>query len=260
MNQDKKNKKSLFSFFRNRTFLRHIIFASIGVIFFGLFLPLKFIDIYTLHDRHITLPNFYGIHVDDLDSVTDVLDLRYIIIDSVFHKKEQKGIVLEQDPISGTKVKKNRRIYFTINALQNKIITFPNITDLSLRQAVKRLENLGFIVGELEYKPDLAKNVVLSQKVNGIKIDAGQQLFAGTKIDLVIASGLSDNTTVIPNLIGLTLSKAKTEIKIASLNLGAVIFDAVVVDSATATVFKQSPKVNENSSVRLGTPIDIYLQ
>ena len=170
------------------------------------FLWLKYIDIYTLHDRHILLPDFYGVHVHDLDSVMQALDLRYIVIDSVFHKKVEKGTILEQDPIAGTKVKKNRRVYFTINALQNKIVNFPNITDLSLRQAVRRLENLGLVVGELEYKPDLARNVVLSQKVNGVKIEAGQELFAGTKIDLVIGSGLSEKTTNIPNLIGLFAS------------------------------------------------------
>ena len=48
----------------------------------------------------------------------------------------------------------NFGVYFTINALQNKIVNFPNITDLSLRQAVRRLENLGLVVGKLEYKSD----------------------------------------------------------------------------------------------------------
>ena len=242
-----------------RLYFKQVVFASLAMIFF-FFLWLKYIDIYTLHDRHILLPDFFGVHVHDLDSVMGALDLRYIVIDSAFHKKVEKGTILEQDPIAGTKVKKNRRVYFTINALQNKIVNFPNITDFSLRQAVRRLENLGLVVGELEYKPDLARNVVLSQKVNGIKIAAGQELFAGTKIDLVIGSGLSDKTTTIPNLMGLSLAKAQTEIKVASLNLGAVIFDQGVVDSVAAIIYKQSPKVDEKRKVRLGTSIDIYLQ
>ena len=66
--------------------------------------------------------------------------------------------------------------------------------------------------------------------------------------------------TTIPNLIGLTVSNAKTEIKIASLNLGVVIFDEGIIDSANAVVYKQSPKVNEKRKVKLGTSIDIYLQ
>ena len=245
--------------FKNRGLYKQII-VTFCAMFFCFFLWLKYIDIYTHHDEYIVLPNLYGVHIQDLDSVCQEFDLRYIIIDSVFNKKVEKGIILEQDPISGTNVKEDRRIYFTINALQNKIITFPYITDLSLRQTVRKLENLGLVVGELEYKPDLAKNVVLSQKVNGIKIEAGQELFLGTIVDLVIGSGLSDKTTSIPNLLGLNLQKAQTEIKVTSLNLGAVMFDEGIIDSANAMVYKQNPKVNEKIKVKLGTSIDIYLQ
>ncbi len=224
------------------------------------FLWLKYIDIYTLHDEYIVLPDFYGVHVNDLDSICKTLDLRYIIIDSVFNRKVERGTVLEQNPIAGKKVKEKRRIYFSINALQNKIVLFPNIKDLSLRQAVRRLENLGFAVGELEYKPDLAKNVILNQKINGIEIIVGQELFFGTEIDLVVGSGLSDKTTIIPNLIGLSFKNAQTEIKMASLNIGAIIFNESVTDSLSAFVYKQSPKVNEKKRVKLGTSVDIYLQ
>ncbi len=236
-----------------------MLYASF-VMLFCFFLWLKYIDIYTLHDEYIVLPDFYGVHVNDLDSICKTLDLRYIIIDSVFNRKVERGTVLEQNPIAGKKVKEKRRIYFSINALQNKIVLFPNIKDLSLRQAVRRLENLGFAVGELEYKPDLAKNVILNQKINGIEIIVGQELFLGTEVDLVVGSGLSDKTTIIPNLIGLSFKNAQTEIKMASLNIGAIIFNESVTDSLSAFVYKQSPKVNEKKRVKLGTSVDIYLQ
>jgi beta-lactam-binding protein with PASTA domain len=259
LESDKQNKTSFLAIFKNRVFYKQLVYAIFAMLL-CFFLWLKYIDFYTLHDEYIVLPDFYGVHINDLDSVCQELDLRYVIIDSVFNKKVEKGTILEQDPIVGTKVKENRRVYFTINALQNKIVTFPYITDLSLRQAVRKLENLGLVVGNLEYKPDLARNVVLSQKVNGIKIKAGQELFVGTAVDLVIGSGLSDKTTTIPNLMGLTMQKAQTEIKVASLNLGAVIFDEGISDSSAAMVYRQNPKVNEKRKVKLGTSIDIYLQ
>ena len=259
MESDKQNKTSFLAIFKNRVFYKQLVYAIFAMLL-CFFLWLRYIDFYTLHDEYIVLPDFYGVHINDLDSVCQEVDLRYVIIDSVFNKKVEKGTILEQDPIVGTKVKENRRVYFTINALKNKIVTFPYITDLSLRQAVRKLENFGLVVGNLEYKPDLARNVVLSQKVNGIKIKAGQELFVGTAVDLVIGSGLSDKTTTIPNLMGLTMQKAQTEIKVASLNLGAVIFDEGISDSSAAMVYRQNPKVNEKRKVKLGTSIDIYLQ
>ena len=259
MEQDTESKSGFFTLFKNRVFYKQLFYSIIAMLL-CFFLWLKYIDFYTLHDEYIVLPDFYGVHINDLDSVCQELDLRYVIIDSAFNKKEEKGTILEQDPVVSIKVKENRRVYFTINALQNKIVTFPYITDLSLRQAVRKLENLELMVGNLEYKPDLARNVVLSQKVNGIKIKAGQELFVGTVVDLVIGSGLSDKTTTIPNLIGLTMQNAQTEIKVASLNLGAVIFDEGINDSTTTVVYRQNPKVNEKRKVKLGTSIDIYLQ
>ena len=259
MEQDIESKSGFFTIFKNRVFYKQLFYSIIAMLL-CFFLWLKYIDFYTLHDEHIVLPDFYGVHIQDLDSVCQELDLRYIIIDSVFNKKVEKGTILEQDPIAGTNVKENRRVYFTINALQNKIVTFPYITDLSLRQAVRKLENLELVVGNLEYKPDLARNVVLSQKVNGIKIKAGQKLFVGTVVDFVIGSGLSDKTTTIPNLIGLTMKNAQTEIKVASLNLGSVIFHEGITDSTTVVVYRQNPKVNEKRKIKLGTSIDIYLQ
>mgnify|MGYP004023683053 CR=1 FL=1 len=259
MERSQKRQNYFFSGFKDKTFYKHLLYASF-VMLLCFFLWLKYIDIYTLHDEYIVLPDFYGVHVNDLDSICKTLDLRYIIIDSVFNRKIERGTVLEQNPIAGKKVKEKRRIYFSINALQNKIVLFPNIKDLSLRQAVRRLENLGFAVGELEYKPDLAKNVILNQKINGIEIIVGQELFFGTEIDLVVGSGLSDKTTIIPNLIGLSFKNAQTEIKMASLNIGAIIFNESVTDSLSAFVYKQSPKVNEKKRVKLGTSVDIYLQ
>ena len=259
MEQYTKGKSKFFNLLKNRVFYKQLLYSIIAMLF-CFFLWLKYIDFYTLHDVYIVLPDFYGVHINDLDSVCQDLDLRYVIIDSVFNKKVEKGTILEQDPIAGTNVKENRRVYFTINALQNKIVTFPYITDFSLRQAVRKLENLGLVVGGLEYKPDLAKNVVLNQKVSGIKIKVGQELFVGTTVDLVIGSGLSDKTTSIPNLLGLNLQNAQTEIKVASLNLGAVIFDEGITDSANTVVYRQNPKVNEKRKIKLGTSIDIYLQ
>ena len=242
-----------------KVFYKQLMYAVCTMLLL-FFIFLKFIDYYTLHNKYIILPDFYGVHVDDLDSVITEYKLRYVIIDSIFNKKLDKGMILEQDPVVSTKVKENRRIYLTINALQNKIVIFPDISDFSLRQAVKKLEELDLMVGNLEYKPDLAQNVVLNHKVNGINIEKGQELFVGTTIDLVIGDGFSKKTTTIPNLIGLNKKNAITEIKIASLNLGAIIFDEGIIDSSIAIVYKQQPKVNENRKVRLGTNVDIYLQ
>ena len=59
-------------------------------------------------------------------------------------------------------IKKRRRIYLTINSVQSRKVIFPNIYDLSLRQATRELEKSGLEVGNLQYRADIATNKVLN--------------------------------------------------------------------------------------------------
>ena len=42
-------------------------------------------------------------------------ELQYEIIDSVFDQSRKKGVVINQDPLPNTDVKKNRKIYYGID-------------------------------------------------------------------------------------------------------------------------------------------------
>ena len=172
-----------------KNFCRHLIFALATLIFLFL-IWLVYLDFYTNHNNFIKVPDFHGIHVMELDSLVDSYDLRYLIIDSIFDKSKQKGIVVDQDPFADTDVKKNRKIYLTINSLKARKVSFPDVFDLTLRQAVSQLERNGFKIGKLEYRADIATNKVLAFKVNGVLIKIGQELYHGTIIDLVVGQGL----------------------------------------------------------------------
>ena len=76
----KSNKISVF--FSDKTIIKHICLAliSLPILFF---LYLKFLSIYTLHDKFITVPNFSDYHISTLDSISDANNIRYVIIDSV---------------------------------------------------------------------------------------------------------------------------------------------------------------------------------
>ena len=72
---------------------------------------------------------------------------------------------------------------------------------------------------------------MLSYKINGIKIEIGQELYIGTIVDLVVGKGLSKQSVIVPNLIGLTRMEANIVLKSTSLNIGSEIFKSSVQDS-----------------------------
>lgn len=224
------------------------------------FLYLKFLDIYTLHNKHILVPDYSNFHISQLDSISNENNIRYIIIDSVSDLEKPKGIVLNQTPKPNTKVKKKRRIYLTITETNTSFVKFPDVYDLTLRQALRQIELTGLLVGKLEYKSDIATNKILDFNVNGISIFEGQEILKGTTVNLVVGKGLSEEYVFVPDLIGLSRVEAHIVLKTSSLNIGSEFYDDNCEDSTLALVYKQTPTFENDNELKLGSTIDLFLK
>ena len=110
---------------------------------------------------------------------------------------------------------------------------------------------------------DCCKNSVLEQSYAGNPISTGSKLPWGSRIDLVIGSGLNQEAIAVPSVLGLTFTEAKVVLELNGITLGAVIPDADVVDTATSFVYKQSPpRKNDNDEtvfIQPGQLMDIWL-
>jgi eukaryotic-like serine/threonine-protein kinase len=253
--------KDFFRFLVSRLFLKHLsIIAGLSIslaicIFFGL-------KIYTRHGRAYAVPDLRGLTVAEAEMITSARKLRYKIADSVFISHEARGTVVDQNPIPNFRVKENRTIFLTINAMNPEILAVPDVTGVSLRQARAIIETNGFQVGKLIYVPDIALNNVLRQQYNGKDIKPGEMIMRGESIDLVLGEGLSARTTNIPNLRYMNLESARRHILESSLNVGAIIYDKSIItdqDSLNSFVWRQRPEYSEDLRMRLGSTIDLWL-
>ena len=249
----------MLTFLKDKSFYKHTLLSIITLVL--LFVGwLKYLDYYTLHDNYIKVPNFNNLPISELDSFVEANNVRYVIIDSIFDTRKDKGIVVKQDPSALTNVKRNRKIYLIINSLQSRKVEFPDIYDLSLRQAIRKLNIKGLEVGALEYRADIATNKVLDYKINGIKIEKGQDLYYGTIVDLVIGRGLSEKTVIVPNLIGLTRMEANIVLKSTSLNIGSEIYMPSDINRSSTVIYKQFPLGNGDNNLNIGSVIDLFFQ
>jgi beta-lactam-binding protein with PASTA domain len=124
------------------------------------------------------------------------------------------------------------------------------------------IQNAGLEMGTLSYKADLSINMVLNQRFGGREIAEGDSIQKGSVIDLVLGKGLSNQRTIVPDLMGLTLDPAREKILSSSLNLGTYIYDNTILtkdDSINAFVYKQNPEFNEESTLQLGSSIYLWL-
>lgn len=252
---------SLKEFFLSRQFLKQLGLAFIIVVGFVLLL-LLYLNIYTRHGQARPVPDFFGLTMNETDSLAKKSKMRYQVVDSVFTSFVPRGCIVEQNPKPGFKVKKWRTISLIINAFRPEMVAMPNLVDLPLNQAIANIEGAGLEMGTLSYKPDLSRNMVLNQKHNGKDIIEGDSLQKGSIIDLVLGKGLSNQRTIVPDLIGMTLEPARDRILRASLNLGTFIFDNTILageDSLNAFVYKQNPEFNEEATLQLGSSIYLWL-
>lgn len=249
---------TLIQFIKSRIFFINLL-AAVAVMG-GLFLGIYFwLGNFTHHGESITVPDLRGLKMEKLESFLSDKHLRYKIVDSLYQVNSSPGTIIEQDPAPDSKVKEDRTIYLTVNSSKPPKVKMPNLVDVSYRQAEAILESFGLKVGQLIYKPDLARNAVLDQLYKGSSIHPGKEIYKGSVIDLVLGDGMGNTEVPVPDLNGLTRGEALFVLKGSSLTIGTVHVDPGVRDSTTATVYKQSPEASENATINQGEAVDIYL-
>lgn len=247
---------SLITFIKSKTFRNHFLLAlaaGIALLWFSL----QALDAYTRHGRTIEVPELDGMSTEQAKQVLKEMNLEPVINDSIFDTNREKGSVAAQNPVAGSEVKRNRTIYLTTVAILPEMVAMPDLTDLSSRQAQSLLETYGLKVGNLEYVSNIARNAVLQQKYKDGTIQPGTPVEKGTRIDLVLGTGVGSSNVNVPLVIGKTREEAIRLINSSSLNIGEEVF--LDDNKENPRVFRQSPNVlNNQQRVSMGSNVDLY--
>ncbi|KQC32911.1 serine/threonine protein kinase [Nonlabens sp. YIK11] len=151
---------------------------------------LYWLDWHTNHGQQITVPDLSRKSLSEADEILEELDLRRHIIDSAsFNPDFPPRSVIEQNPKAGLFVKENRQIYIKLNPSGYGKVLVPNVVFKTKRQAIPTLEALGFKIGDITYKQNIAKDMVLEIKHKGENLESGTQLRKASVIDLVLGDG-----------------------------------------------------------------------
>ena len=150
------------------------------------------INIYTRKGQTIDVPKITGMDVNKAIEKLIENELEYVIVDSVYDENIPKYYVTDQKPLPLNKVKRGRKIYLTVNALDVPEVEMPEIAGkMSFEQAKKTLESKGLILGEVTKQPDpsISSEIdkpVFEQLYRGSRIEPGTKIKRKSKIDLII--------------------------------------------------------------------------
>ncbi len=258
---DKKHFSQFLDFLKGSLILKNILYA-IAIVVALLVFVLFMLQFYTHHGEAETVPNLCGMQIGDAQKMLDSKDMQYQVIDSVYKPDKAPGMVMEQSPAAGSKIKSYRSIYITINAKMPPGVALPDVRDLSLRHAQSLLESMGIKVIGIEYVPSEFSDLVRDIKFNGQTLTPGQKIPAGSGVVLVVGrtSTDEDGSQLMPDVQSLSLDQATKLINSHMLTIGATNFDvepSSEQDKANYVVYKQTPAAND--SVPAGKAITLWL-
>ncbi|MFS4457255.1 PASTA domain-containing protein [Maribacter sp. 2304DJ31-5] len=181
--------RNFINFLRSRTFLIQIGLALIVfiVLVFGV---LKWLKQSTNHGEFVEVPDFSKLSVMEMRKTIEDAGLRYEVLDSANYDPDYPRFsIIEQNPLAGSKVKTNRKIYFTVNPSGYKKVTVPKIIQVTKRNASSMLKAVGLDVRRVTYVDELGKDMVYQLKYKGKYIKPGDKLPKTSKIELICGNG-----------------------------------------------------------------------
>ena len=178
-----------FRFLFSRTFFWQLFLVLLAVA--GL-LTLTFYGLnwHTRQGNFIEVPNLNTMTIADAQQLLQDQDLNYEVIDSArFNPDYLPFAVIEQTPLAGDLVKKDRKIYLTLNPANYNEVILPDVIQITRRSAESRLRAVGLEIGEIMYQNNIGKDMVLQLRYENAPIAPGDKLPKTSRVDLVLGNG-----------------------------------------------------------------------
>ena len=256
----------MFSFLKRQGFIVNLLIAVLLVVLI-IFLFFNSLDSITHHNEDVSVPSVTGKNITDATQLLKAQGFGVEVVDSVYIDTAAKASIIRQSPDAASIVKKNRTIYLTVNRTVAPQIDMPDLRGFSFQSAQMYLQSLSLRLGDTTYRPDIARNSVLEQQIKGKAIAPGTKVSMGSSVTLVLGDGVGNVLMNVPNVVGMTLSDARSYLQSLNLSLGAIVPDPGISDPENAYVYKQNPTEKTTDSdgdtrknkIHPGQVIDVYL-
>lgn len=194
--------------------------------------------------QDITVPDVTGKQVEIAKEILSKEHLN-VSVNEIESDEVPVGEVITQTPSGGAVVKENRTIYLTVSkGNQGSEVLMPDLRDLTLDEAKKKLSEIGLAIGSVHYAE--------SEKYENGKIisqspASPRKVAKGSSVDVIIcrkAEKKNDakNGQDAPTVSGMTLDTAMKTLENAGYIVGNVTNLDASKDNALAKVVKQSPR------------------
>jgi eukaryotic-like serine/threonine-protein kinase len=241
-----------------RSFLLNILLVGL-VLFALLFIFFQSLNTITKHGQDAIVPKVEG---QKLGAAVKALEGFELEIDSIYLPYKDPLEIIYQEPKAGSKVKRGRIIFLTVNKTTPPTVAMPELVNMSFRNAVLTLQSYRLIMGDTIFKPDIAAGAVLEQLFNGKPISAGTQIPIGSQVNLVVGAGLSDSVLNVPDFIGKSYAEVRSVLDGIGITAN-IVWDGSITDTNAAVVYNQFPEskneLDFENTITPGDMIDLRI-
>jgi len=252
-----------------KRFLLHLS-AMVAFVVVVLLAVLLWLKIYTHHGQKLDLPDFREMHIDEAEIDAKKHSFEILVNDSIYKVGVEGGIILDQNPIPGSRVKQKRKVYVDVsryNATTNTLRDLPVMYGREFNSIKRSLAHLEIESEIKSYMYDAGEaDHILEVWYNGEQID-GQ---TGRKNDVEIKTGGTMSFVLskkeggeirIPDLSCERLGNAKWKLQISKLKLGRIEKRGLItVPLDSAYIVQQIPSYTDSTFIQMGQSINVLIQ
>lgn len=178
----------------------------------------------------VTVPDLLGLSREQAEADLQSTGL-HLVWEEVYNPAVEQGQICAQQPAAGRTVKQGQTLTVSVS-LGTQWLSVPDLTGQDRDQALQTLRDQGFGVA-VEFLHD---NTLDPYTVVRTEPAAGTRIAAGQMVKAVVARPIPDPNRQVPDLVGLSLSEARSRLQ--ERGLTAVIRPA---GAAEGTVRSQQP-------------------
>ena len=204
------------------------------------------------HGGTVRVPSLIGIQFEQARFSLDSLGLEAHQGDMRTSKDYPIGTVIAQNPLSGTLVKKGRRIYVAISGGE-QLVQVPNLRGKTIRDAKFALERNGLRIGVISYavNDSFPVNTIMGQSVA-----AFVRAKRGTNVSVTVNQGMSSDRISVPDVVGKTLTDAGKILANYGFKIGTLNYQ-LSTTLLPNTIVDQYPRPGELSEQ--GRAVDLFV-
>lgn len=203
-----------------RSVVRYVV---LFLVLFGLgilLLDRVIMPAYVAHEQDRYLPDVRGMTFEEARDRLALEGFEALKGDVKFTDSFPPGTVIDQFPKISRRVKPRRRVRLTV-AEREKMVIVPDLVGKSMRSAKMEITESGLKIDSLitEYDMEVPRDVIKWQYPR-----PGDHLIRGSGVTLIMSLGKPPDFYQVPQVFGLSLTKAEQLLKDAHLGVGRITY------------------------------------